>query len=124
MVCEIDDFRLPEVIERRSAETLKSEEEQRVCQEEIKRLKETHMILEQHIEQLENDLQSSQLSDSDSDDITQDHLQKLTRNIRTCWQPLAVMTLRMSPCSECSSRVSFKYPYWDSMLIARHVRTE
>ena len=57
---KIDDFQLPEAIERRLAETLKLEEEQRIWQNEIERLKESNMILEQQIEQLENDMQSSQ----------------------------------------------------------------
>ena len=76
-----------------SAETLKLEE-QREWQIFLKRLKESKMILAQQIEQLENDMQSSQLSDNDSDDITQDHLQQLVRRKRTCRQPLAATALR------------------------------
>ena len=65
----IDDIQLPEAIERRSAETLKLEEEQRERMKEIKRVQESNLLFEEHIEQLEENMKSSQLSDNDPDDI-------------------------------------------------------
>lgn len=73
----VSDFELPEAIERQSAETSKLEEEQRQWQREMKRLKETNMLIEQQMQSLEHDMQSSQLSDNQLDDITEEHLQKL-----------------------------------------------
>ena len=75
----IDDFQLPEAIERRSAETLKLEEEQREWMKEIKRVKESGLLFKQRIEQLEENIKSSQLSDNYPDDIAQEQLQKSTR---------------------------------------------
>ncbi|KAK0510515.1 hypothetical protein JMJ35_006947 [Cladonia borealis] len=75
----IDDFQLPEAIERRSAETLKLEEEQREWQKEIRRVKESGLVFDQMIEQLEENMKSSQLSDDDPDEIAQKQLQTLKR---------------------------------------------
>ena len=78
---QVEDFQLPEAIERRSAEAISLEEEAREWQKEIKRLKQNNMLLEWYMEKLGDDIQSSQLTDNEPDDITQDRLQRLTRPI-------------------------------------------
>ena len=78
---QMEDFQLPEAIERRSAEAISLEEEAREWQKETKRLKQNNMLLEQQMEKLGDDMQSSQLTDNEPDDITQDRLQRLTRLI-------------------------------------------
>ena len=57
----MEDFRLPEAIERRSVEAISLEEEAREWQKETKRLKQNNMLLEQQMEKLGDDMQSSQL---------------------------------------------------------------
>ena len=64
-------------MERLSAETIGLEEEARTWQKEIKRLKDLNMRYEQEIERLGQELQSSQLTDEEPDDITIDRLQRL-----------------------------------------------
>ncbi len=78
---QMEDFELPEAIERRSAETINLEEEAKAWQQEIKHLKERNMRYEQELEKLGDDIRSSQMTDDEPDDITQQRLRHLTRLI-------------------------------------------
>ena len=66
-----DDFIWPEAIERWSAETINLEEEAKAWEKEVKRLKEINMRYDQEIERLGVEIQSSQLTDDEPDNITQ-----------------------------------------------------
>ena len=78
---QIRDLDLPEAVEGRSAEMISLEEEARAWQKEIKQLKEQNVRYEQEIERIGKEMQSSQLSDEEPEEIILDRLQQLKRLI-------------------------------------------
>ena len=78
---QMEDFQLPEAIERRSAEAISLEEEAKERQKERKRLEQNNMLLEQRVGKLGGDMQSSQLTGNGPGDITQGRLRRLRRLI-------------------------------------------
>ncbi len=76
---QMKDYQLPEAVERRSAETLNLEEEEKAWQEEVKRFRERNMRYEQEAEKLGDEMQTSQLTDEEPDEVVQDRLRQLNR---------------------------------------------
>ena len=77
----IGDNELPEAVERRSAETLRLEEEKRGWQKEIKLLKEQSMRYEQEILRMEKEVQLFQLLNEEPEEIMLQRLKQLKRLI-------------------------------------------